>query len=133
MGRQAGRRAAENGLTSIALMFAVVNLVLKPLGNRRRPDRQMYDVPVARQVTMPRSTSWPSGQVASAFAFAYAFPSPERPDRWVCSDAIVDRTVQSGKRRYNRPFNHPAFVLGQASSCRARWRYSQRGMPLPLK
>ena len=69
-GGERGRRAAENGLTSIALTSAVVNLVLKPIGNRRRPDRQMYDVPVARQVTMPRSTSWPSGHSASAFAFA---------------------------------------------------------------
>ena len=69
-GGKRGRRAAENGLASIALTSAVVNLVLKPLGNRRRPERQMYDVPVARQVTMPRSTSWPSGHAASAFAFA---------------------------------------------------------------
>ena len=69
-GGKRGRRAAENGLASIALTSVVVNLALKPLGNRRRPDRQMYDVPVARQVTMPRSTSWPSGHSASAFAFA---------------------------------------------------------------
>jgi undecaprenyl-diphosphatase len=69
-GGKRGRRAAENGLTSIALTSAVVNLVLKPIGNRRRPDREMYDIPVARQVTMPRSTSWPSGHAASAFAFA---------------------------------------------------------------
>ena len=69
-GGKRGRRAAENGLTSIALTSAVVNLVLKPIGNRRRPDRQMYDIPVAREVTMPRSTSWPSGHSASAFAFA---------------------------------------------------------------
>ena len=69
-GGKRGRRAAENGLTSIALTSAVVNLVLKPLGNRRRPDRQMYDVPVTRHVSMPRSTSWPSGHAASAFAFA---------------------------------------------------------------
>ena len=69
-GGERGRRAAENGLASIALTSAVVNLVLKPLGNRRRPDRQTYDVPVTRQVAMPRSTSWPSGHSASAFAFA---------------------------------------------------------------
>ncbi len=69
-GGERGRRAAENGLASIALTSAVVNLVLKPLGNRRRPDRQMHDVPVPRQVAMPRSTSWPSGHSASAFAFA---------------------------------------------------------------
>ncbi|MDP9136077.1 MAG: phosphatase PAP2 family protein [Actinomycetota bacterium] len=70
-GGERGRRAAENGLASIALTSAVVNLVLQPLGNRRRPDRQMYDVPVTRQVAMPRSTSWPSGHSASAFAFAF--------------------------------------------------------------
>jgi membrane-associated phospholipid phosphatase len=71
-GGKRGRRAAESGLTSIALTSAVVNLVPKPIGSRRRPDRQMYDIPVARQVTMPRSTSWPSGHAASAFAFAFA-------------------------------------------------------------
>ena len=69
-GGERGRRAVENGLASIALTSAVVNLLLKPLGNRRRPDRQIYDVPLTRQVTMPRSTSWPSGHAASGFAFA---------------------------------------------------------------
>ena len=69
-GGSRGRRAAENGLASIALTSAVVNVVLKRLGNRHRPDRVMYDVPVARQVTMPQSTSWPSGHSASAFAYA---------------------------------------------------------------
>jgi membrane-associated phospholipid phosphatase len=70
LGGERGHRAAENGLASIALASAVVNLVLKPLGNRRRPDRDTHGVPVIRQVTMPRSTSWPSGHSASAFAFA---------------------------------------------------------------
>jgi undecaprenyl-diphosphatase len=65
-----GRRAAENGLASVALTSAVVNLTLKPLGNRRRPDRHTGQVPIGRQVAMPRSTSWPSGHAASAFAFA---------------------------------------------------------------
>jgi membrane-associated phospholipid phosphatase len=69
-GGERGRRAAENGLASIALTSVVANLVLKPLADRRRPPRQTHDVPVARQVTMPRSTSWPSGHAASAFAFA---------------------------------------------------------------
>jgi membrane-associated phospholipid phosphatase len=69
-GGDRGRRAAENGLASVALTSAVVNLVLKPLGSRRRPDRYIYDVPVTRQVAMPRSTSWPSGHSASASAFA---------------------------------------------------------------
>ena len=70
LGGERGRRAAANGLASIALTSGVVNLVLKPLGNRRRPDRDTYNVPIARHVAMPRSTSWPSGHAASAFAFA---------------------------------------------------------------
>ena len=69
-GGEPGRRAAVNGLASTGLTSAVVNLFLKPLGGRRRPDRDTHRVPVARQVEMPRSTSFPSGHSASAFAFA---------------------------------------------------------------
>jgi undecaprenyl-diphosphatase len=65
-----GRRAAANGLASTAVTSAVVNLVLKPLGARRRPDRATHNVPVTRHVMMPRTTSFPSGHAASAFAFA---------------------------------------------------------------
>ncbi|HTX47090.1 MAG TPA: phosphatase PAP2 family protein, partial [Solirubrobacteraceae bacterium] len=54
----------------IAVVSAVVNLVLKPLSGRRRPDRDTHHVPAARGVAMPRSTSFPSGHAASAFAFA---------------------------------------------------------------
>jgi undecaprenyl-diphosphatase len=64
-----GRRAAVNGVASVGLTSAVVNLVMKPLGGRRRPDRDSHRVPLARQVRMPRSTSFPSGHAASAFAF----------------------------------------------------------------
>ena len=72
-GGERGRRAAAAGLASIAVTSAVVNLVLKQLGNRRRPDRGAYAVPVTRQVDMPSSTSWPSGHAASAFAFTTGF------------------------------------------------------------
>jgi len=65
-----GRRAAVNGLASAALSSAVVNLVLKPLARRRRPDRPRYQVPIIRRVSMPRSTSFPSGHAAAATAFA---------------------------------------------------------------
>jgi membrane-associated phospholipid phosphatase len=71
-GGERERRAAVDGLTSVALTSAVVNLVLKPLGARRRPARARHRVPLARHVTMPGSTSWPSGHAASAFAFATA-------------------------------------------------------------
>jgi membrane-associated phospholipid phosphatase len=70
VGGERGRAAAVNGLASIAVASPVVNLVLKPLGDRRRPDRHTHAVPLGRQVTMPQSTSWPSGHAASAFAFA---------------------------------------------------------------
>jgi membrane-associated phospholipid phosphatase len=65
-----GRRAAVNGLASTAATSAVVNLVLKPLGGRRRPDRTLHHIPLARHVAMPRTTSFPSGHAASAFSFA---------------------------------------------------------------
>ena len=65
-----GRRSAIDGLVSIAVTSGVVNLTLKPLRRRRRPDRITHQVPLARQVDMPHSTSFPSGHAASAFAFA---------------------------------------------------------------
>jgi undecaprenyl-diphosphatase len=83
VGDRPGRRAAADGVVSIGLTSAVVNLVLKPLGDRRRPNRDTYAIPVARQVAMPRSTSFPSGHAASAFAFAtgvgYAMPALSLP------------------------------------------------------
>jgi membrane-associated phospholipid phosphatase len=78
-GGAAGRRAAADGLASVALASATVNLVLKPINGRRRPNRDTQRVPLARQVQMPRTTSFPSGHAASAFAFAtgaaYAIPA----------------------------------------------------------
>jgi membrane-associated phospholipid phosphatase len=65
-----GRRAATLGLASVAVTASLVNLGVKPLGRRARPDRVTEDVPVARQVRMPSSTSFPSGHSAAAFAFA---------------------------------------------------------------
>jgi membrane-associated phospholipid phosphatase len=66
-GGKGGRRAALDGLVSIAVTSAIVNAALKPLGRRRRPERAEV---LARHVRMPRSRSFPSGHAASAFAFA---------------------------------------------------------------
>jgi membrane-associated phospholipid phosphatase len=66
-GGDRGRRAAFDGLASIAVTSAVVNAGMKPLGRRRRPERGPL---VARHVRMPKSRSFPSGHAASAFAFA---------------------------------------------------------------
>ena len=65
-----GRRAATQGLVSLGVTATVVNVVIKPLGRRRRPDRLAGEVPLARQVRMPVSRSFPSGHSAGAFAFA---------------------------------------------------------------
>lgn len=70
LGGRSGRRSAAEGLTSVAVTSAVVNLAVKRVGRRQRPDRSGAEVPVARQVKMPTSLSFPSGHSASAFAFS---------------------------------------------------------------
>lgn len=70
VGGPTGRRAALNGVASIGLASASVNLGFKHLARRRRPDREGAGVSDDRQVPMPESTSFPSGHSASAFAFA---------------------------------------------------------------
>jgi membrane-associated phospholipid phosphatase len=65
-----GRRAAARGLASVAVAATFVNVLIKPLVWRRRPDRSGASVPAARLVDMPRSRSFPSGHTAAAFAFA---------------------------------------------------------------
>lgn len=70
VGGRPGRRAAVQGLTSVAVTSAVVNLVVKRVGRRQRPNRAGEEVPLARHVLMPTSMSFPSGHSAAAFAFA---------------------------------------------------------------
>lgn len=70
LGGRRGRRAAIEAVVAIGATSAAVNLGIKPIARRRRPDRASpYD---ARFVSMPESTSFPSGHSASAFAFGYA-------------------------------------------------------------
>jgi membrane-associated phospholipid phosphatase len=69
-GGRRGRAAAGMGLASVAVTSTVLNLGIKPIFRRRRPDRVAEAVPVARHVRMPSSTSFPSGHSAAAFAFA---------------------------------------------------------------
>jgi undecaprenyl-diphosphatase len=70
IGGRPGRRAASRGLASIAVVSALVNLGLKSLHPRPRPDRGQSASAVERHVQMPTSSSFPSGHSASAFAFA---------------------------------------------------------------
>lgn len=69
-GGPTGRRAAMTGLISVAVTSGVVNLLVKPLGRRHRPNRAAEGVATDRQVTMPTSASFPSGHAAAAVAFA---------------------------------------------------------------
>lgn len=69
-GGPSGRRAAASGLAALAVTSSLVNVVVKPLARRRRPNRIVHRVPAARHVPMPGSRSFPSGHAAAAFAFA---------------------------------------------------------------
>ncbi len=72
LGGRRGRRAALEGVLAIGATSAAVNLGIKPIASRKRPDRASGTSSDARFVSMPKSTSFPSGHSASAFAFAYA-------------------------------------------------------------
>ncbi len=71
-GGRRGRRAAVAGAVSIGVTSALVNLGVKPLYSRQRPDRAGAGVPGQRHVPMPSSSSFPSGHSAAGFAFATA-------------------------------------------------------------
>jgi undecaprenyl-diphosphatase len=77
-GGPAGRRAAVRGVLAVGISSALVNVGVKSLSARRRPDRAGAGVPGERYVRMPVSASFPSGHSASAFAFATAV-GPELP------------------------------------------------------
>jgi undecaprenyl-diphosphatase len=63
-----GRRAAGHGVIALAIAAAVANGPAKLLVRRRRPFHRAQPA----LIHMPRSTSFPSGHSAAAFAFATA-------------------------------------------------------------
>jgi membrane-associated phospholipid phosphatase len=109
-GGPAGRRAAFLGTASIAVTSAFVNVAVKPLARRGRPDRAGQAVPLARHVRMPASRSFPSGHTAAAFAFAtgvgYALPAAGAPLRGLA--AVV------GYSRVHTGVHYPGDVLAGA-------------------
>ena len=72
LGGSSGRRTALMALGAVAANSLVVNLPMKMLGRRARPDRAAARVSPARHVAMPASPSFPSGHAGSAFAFVAA-------------------------------------------------------------
>ena len=64
-GRVRGRSAAERGLIAVAIAAGVANGPAKLLARRRRPSSPSHPA----LIRTPRSTSFPSGHSAAAFAF----------------------------------------------------------------
>ena len=99
VGGRRGRRAAVAGLASVVVSSATVNLGLKRLYARERPDRATAGVADARHTRMPESSSFPSGHSASGFAFATAvghqIPSLSFPLRMLAA-AVAYSRVHSG-------------------------------------
>lgn len=109
-GGSRGRRAAVQGLASLGVASAFANLVAKPLTHRRRPERRELEELAGRHVPMPRTSSFPSGHSASAFAFATgagaAEPALSAPLRAVAT--LV------GYSRVHTGVHYPADVLAGA-------------------
>jgi membrane-associated phospholipid phosphatase len=99
VGGRRGRRAALAGVTSVAISSAVVNVALKNLYPRERPDRAGAGFIDSRHTRMPESRSFPSGHSASGFAFATAvgrqMPALSFPLRLLAA-AVAYSRVHSG-------------------------------------
>lgn len=97
-GRRSGRRGALRGVYALALTSAVVNLPAKLFTRRERP--AIDPVPEIRRLArLPRSTSFPSGHAASAFAFATgaALEEPSlAPPLVALSGAVAYSRVHTG-------------------------------------
>jgi len=101
------RSAAGRGVVAIALASALANGPAKLLARRRRPSRS----PVPPLVRTPRSTSFPSGHSASAFAFATA-ACHELP---LLAPALVPLAVAVAYSRVHTGVHYPSDVAAGAA------------------
>ncbi len=110
IGETPGRRAARRGLVSLGIASAGANVVFKPLTRRRRPERAEQASLGARHVPLPRSSSFPSGHTASAFAFAVGagaeLPVARRP--------LLALATAVGYSRVHTGVHYPGDVLAGA-------------------
>ena len=128
LGGSKGRRAAVTGVAAIGAASLVTNQPMKHLGNRTRPARDAHEVPAARWVDMPTSTSFPSGHSASAAAFAVAVGDVMPALRWPLrlSAGVI------GFSRVYTGVHYPGDVLAGAATGAALGRLTSRvGKRLP--
>jgi len=103
---RAGQRAAARGLIAIAIAAAVANGPAKLLVRRRRPFSRSHPA----LIRMPRSTSFPSGHTAAAFAFATA-AGTELP---VLAAALVPLAGAVAYSRVHTGVHYPSDVAAGA-------------------
>jgi undecaprenyl-diphosphatase len=105
-----GRHAAQRGLVALGIASGFANLVAKPLGGRGRPTRPESGELERRHVKTPRSSSFPSGHAASAFAFATAAGNAQP----VLSAPLRAIATLVGYSRIHTGVHYPADVLAGA-------------------
>jgi undecaprenyl-diphosphatase len=110
LGGTGGRLAARRGLISLGVASGFANLVAKPLTSRRRPERREAEELASRHVQMPRSSSFPSGHAASAFAFATGAANAEP----MLSAPLRALATLVGYSRVHTGVHYPADVLAGA-------------------
>ncbi|HEY6550579.1 MAG TPA: phosphatase PAP2 family protein [Solirubrobacterales bacterium] len=110
LGGPSGRLAARKGLVSLGIASGFANLVAKPLTTRRRPERREAEELARRHVQMPRSSSFPSGHAASAFAFATGAANAQP----LLSAPLRALATLVGYSRVHTGVHYPADVLAGA-------------------
>lgn len=106
LGGAPGRRAAGAGVWAIALAASLANGPAKLLVRRRRPRQEPGTL-----IGMPRSTSFPSGHSATAFAFATA-TSRELP---ALAPALVCLAGAVSYSRVHAGVHYPSDVVAGAA------------------